>query len=103
MQNVKICLIDERSKVVESSDMNFATIGNVLWAIEDNEIKYPFLSGIDPYGHTYLNVRQAPKVIEELEAFKKEKKTEPVLEEITTIIRFLKKVEQGLLAKFIGD
>lgn len=37
MQNVKICLMDERSEVIENTDINFAEIGNVLWDIEDCE------------------------------------------------------------------
>lgn len=103
MQHIGICLVNERHDARERAEVNFATVGNVFENIKEFEQKYPFLAGIDPYGDTYFNVHQAPKVIEELENLKNEEMAKPALKEIAETIEFLKKVEQGLFANFIGD
>lgn len=103
MQHIGISLMDERSNIIQKTDINFAMVANVFWEIKDCEQKYPFLAGIDPYGNTYFNVHQAPKVIKELEILNQENTSESAAKEITDTIEFLKKVEQHTFAKFIGD
>lgn len=103
MQHIGISLINEMYDIIESAEINFATVANIFWDIKECEQRYPFLAGIDPYGNTYFNVHQAPKVIEELENLKQEKSAEPALKEIIATIEFLKKVEQHTFANFIGD
>lgn len=103
MQNTKIWLMDERYNFIEKSDINFVPVMKALWDVKECEKKYPFLVGIDPYGDTYFNVHQAPKVIEELENLKQENLLGSVIKEITETIEFLKKVEQHTFANFIGD
>lgn len=95
--------MDERYNFIEKSGINFVPVMKVLWGIKECEKKYPFLVGIDPYGDTYFNVHQAPKVIEELENLKQEKIAETALKEIADSIAFLKKVEQHTFVNFIGD
>ncbi|MCX6786177.1 MAG: hypothetical protein NTZ18_05040 [Candidatus Komeilibacteria bacterium] len=103
MQNIKVWLMDERYNYIERSEINFAPVIGALWSIGECEKKYPFLVGIDPYGDTYFNIHQAPKVIEELEELKKEVASESTQKEIVNTMEFFKKVEQGISVKFIGD
>lgn len=95
--------MDEICNVIDKSDINFVPVISAVWKVKKCEKKYPFLAGIDPYGNTYFNVHQAPKVIEELKKLKKENVAEVVLKEIVDTVEFLKKVEQHTFAKFIGD
>ncbi len=103
MQHIGLNITNERGDSVSKSDINFAPVLETVWKVEASKEKYPFLNGIDPYGDTYFNLYQSPKVIGELENLKRENVTESVLKEINDTIDFLKKVEQGISAKFIGD
>ncbi|MCX6786171.1 MAG: hypothetical protein NTZ18_05010 [Candidatus Komeilibacteria bacterium] len=103
MQNITVCLMDERYNYIERSEINFAPVMKALWNIKECEKIYPFLVGIDPYGDTYFNVHQTSKVIEELEKLKKGEMPESTQKEIVNAIEFIKKVEQGISVKFIGD
>lgn len=103
MQNTKVWLIDEKHNCIEKSDINFAPVIKALQDIQQCEKNYPFLVGIDPYGHTYFNVHQAPKIIEELVRLQNEEISESAAKEIINTIEFLKKVEQHTFVNFIGD
>jgi len=106
MQHIGLELTDENNKLIERSNINFAPVITILSKINDYQefIKaYPFLDGIDPYGLTYFNVHQAPRVIEELEKLMRETTMVLVQKEIIDTIDFLKKVEQHTFAQFIGD
>lgn len=103
MQHIALNLINEKNELIQRSEINFVPVMKMMWSIEDCEKNYPFLVGIDPYGHTYFNVHQAPKVIEELKNLKKEKMFEAAIKETDDSIKFLKKVEQHTFVNFIGD
>jgi hypothetical protein len=103
MQHIGLELKGEREREIERSNINFASVISALWKIDDFKNVFPFLSGVDPYGDTYFNVHQAPRVITELEKLKQENAAAEVLNEIQDTIKFLQKVEQHTFAKFIGD
>lgn len=103
MQNIKIWLIDEKFNYTEKSDINFAPVLGMLFKTKNYENKYQFLACIDPYGYTFFNLYQAPKIIQELNELKKENISSQAINEIINTIEFLKKIEQGVLAIFIGD
>lgn len=103
MQHIALNLVDEKGKLIERSIVNFADIMFVLFGLENYEKKFPWLSKIDPYGYTYCNIYQTPIVIKELENLKKEKIAGNLIKEINETIEFLKKIEQGVSAQFIGD
>jgi hypothetical protein len=103
MQHIGLEIIDERGNMITRSSINFALVISALWKIQDRENLFPFLSGVDPYGHTYFNVHQAPKIIEELEKLEHADEASTATKEIKDTMEFLKKVEQHTFAKFIGD
>ncbi len=103
MQNINLRLGDELGKILEESGINFAPVVGSLRKGDDYQNKYPFLSGIDPYGLTYFNVHQTPYVIKELQMFKDEDVASQVQNEILGTIEFLNKVYQHVYIEFIGD
>ena len=102
MQFVNFWLEDERGKIIETSETNFADVLLELWEIKDSKQKYPWLFSIDPYGFTIFNTHQAPIVKSELERLELEVPDE-VKNTIQTVINFLNKVDQHLYLRFIGD
>ena len=103
MQHIGLEIIDEKTSLIERSNINFAPIMQILFKVNSFKDSYSFLSTIDPYGDTYFNVHQVPRVIDELEKFKQNENALSVLKEINDTIEFLKKIEQHTFAKFIGD
>ena len=95
--------MDEKYNIIEKTDINFAPAMKLLWSIEECEKKFPFLITIDPYGNTFFNVHQTPRLIQELKQLKQEKIPQEILEEINSSIEFIEKVEQHTFVKFIGD
>ena len=102
MQNIEINLENENGQIVEKSNINFSDIIEALWK-HGNEKEYPWLWTIDPYGHTIFNVHQVPKITEELNNLSLKVKDKNTLEELKEIVNFMKKTEQHLYIKFIGD
>ena len=100
MQNIKLWLINERGEAIDKATLNFVPVMHALFELDTHSERYPFLSGIDPYGYTYFNVRQMPRVIDELRTAKGEISA---LKEIEETIAFLVGVKQHMFAKFIGD
>jgi|ERR1700687_1954342 len=103
MQNTKLYQTDERGKILERSNINFAPVISALLQLKDSKTRFPCLSGIDPYGDTYVNVHQVSDVIKELEQLKNESAAAIVVEEVDATIEFQRKIYQHTFAKFIGD
>lgn len=102
MQNIQINLEDERGNIIESSNINFAEIVEVLRNY-GTEQEYPWLWTIDPYGNTIFNVHQVPKATEELNSLSLKIKDNKMSGKTNEVINFMKKIEQHLYIKFIGD
>lgn len=102
MQNIQINLENENGQSIEKSNINFADIIAVLWKY-GNEKEYPWLWTIDPYGDTVFNIHQIPKITEELSTLSLKVKDKKIVDEIKDTIDFIKKIEQHLYIKFIGD
>lgn len=123
MQHIGVEITDERNKVLEESDINFANvIGGALYRIQgDWESKYPMLSSVDPYGNTVFNILQRPFVIEELKKLKEEMLDEKIpkkefrtnypgvvtediwLRDLEKSLKFFEKLGVHQYLKFIGD
>lgn len=102
MQHIGMRLEDESGGVIENFPINFADVIKILW--DNNSLKsFPWLASIDPYGLTIFNLNQSPKVIEELERLLNEVGDRDIEGLIKDSINVLKKVEQHVYIKFIGD
>lgn len=98
-QLISIFLEDENGKIIEKSEINFAGIINEAWEIKNFKKDYPWISSIDPYGNTIINIHQAHYLIEELIKINRYLKKN----DIDNAIEFIKKIDQHLYVKFIGD
>lgn len=102
MQHIGMRLEDENGNIIETFPINFADVIAAIW--EEKKLdSYPGLAGIDPYGFTVFNLNQTPRVIQELESLTTEIKDESKKKIIQDSIAALKKVEQHIYIKFIGD
>jgi hypothetical protein len=108
MQHIGYQLIGHDNKVLEEAELNFAEIvGDGLWRVckdlEEQKIKYPWLSTIDPYDDTVFNFRQIPFVVAELKQLSEEVNSQDFSEKIDQTIKFLEKAEIHQYVRFIGD
>jgi hypothetical protein len=102
MQHIGIQLENETGVLLSRSDINFAKVIAFLW--ESDKLKsYPWLSGIDSYGNTTINLQQAPFFLKELQELQKEVGGGEVAEIIKQSVEWLNKVEQHTYLKFVGD
>ncbi len=98
-QHIGLTRIDERGKILERSEVNFADFINVLYKLKKFEDKYPLISYIDPYGDTYFNIRQRSDLVEELKRFSLDNN----LGDIEQLITFISKTGIHEYIKFTGD
>lgn len=102
MQHIGVNLEDENGNVIERFPINFANVIAVLWE-ENKLVSYPWLGGVDPYGLTIFNLNQTPHVIKELEKLQAESSDQSKKALIQDSIAALRKVEQHVYIKFVGD
>lgn len=103
---VKIGEQDEMDEklVLEKSEVNFSNISAYVYSIKGWEEKYPWLSSVDPYGTTWINSLQGPKVIQELKSLLKNVQNSNLKKEIENVIHFLSSLRSNTeFVKFIGD
>ncbi len=117
-QTIILVWQDERGKEIDSCNDVKGRFALALWVA--NTKQTTCLQYIDPYGDTYFNVIQVPKLIEELQdlnsTFKKLKKktiesnygdvsVEDICQQISSYIKFSKKavVEHHTYLRFVGD
>ncbi|MES2668264.1 MAG: hypothetical protein V4644_01050 [Patescibacteria group bacterium] len=102
MQHIGILLENEQGDKIKSSNLNFADVLVWLFGIKEYQIKYPWLSTIDPYGNTVLNSLQVPLIINELKIFSLEV-DEETKKTIELVISFLQDTDQHHYIKLFGD
>jgi hypothetical protein len=108
MQQIGFQLIDQDTKILEEAKLNFAEIvGDGLWRVckdlDEQKVKYPWLSTIDPYDDTIFNFRQIPFVVAELKRLSTEVNAQELAQKIDETIKFLEKIELHRYIRFTGD
>lgn len=103
VQLISCFLEDERGKILEKSDLNVVDIIKKSWEIKNFKEIYKWASSIDPYGNTIFNVHQIPYLTAELENLKKEINDKKFESDVDKLQDFLKKIEQHLYIRFVGD
>lgn len=94
---------DENGVLIEDSDLNFATINEVLWKLDPKKEVYPWLLTIPPFADATFNELQIPYLVSEL------KKLLTIVEPdisilIVDFIKFIESINSPRdYIKFVGD
>lgn len=106
-QHIRLELVDRNGVVLETSELNFADIVNLIYRsqkiFDESKEKFPLLATIDIYGYTMLNQLQIPLLINDLKKLDLEIQNASLTTKIASSIDFIKKVSNHQFAKFVGD
>jgi hypothetical protein len=108
MQHISIDLVDENNSVLETLKMQKGkdfvdVLGGAIWKMPNSKTEFPWISSIDPYGMTWLNLYQMEHFSRELTLLKDKVQERNIVEAIDTLLQFLTKVEQHVYLRFSGD
>ncbi len=102
-QQISIQRVTESEEILCHFDINVAEIVNMLWQIQDFKEEFPWLSTIDPYGNTSINLLQKPYFAQELSRFAQTTQGSKVIELIEKFKIILTETEMHQYVKLIGD
>lgn len=107
MQIININYENENGELIEELPINFTDVLSLLFKenFEENKIKYPWITTIDPYGDTVFNKLQWTHLAKEFNELKKEINEEKVKNILDGLVLFMKKNENHphTYLKFYGD
>lgn len=101
-QHIGIIKVNERGETIDTLEVNFAEVVNILEDIDNSENNYPWITTVDPYGDTIFNRIQIPFVIEDLKTMKNIQELAQK-DDIDKLINFLEGVDIHQYIKFMGD
>lgn len=105
-QHIGLTIMDEQYHVLKRLDINFADILNRLPFDKEgllSDVDFPWLSTIDPYGNTFFNHLQVPKLISDLSKCRQSLDDEIAKRALDKAVEVLKTVKSLTYIHFIGD